>query len=139
MIFVDSGYLIALLDRSDQHHAVARAWASIVTEEMVTTSFVLTEFFNYFSGGSLRAAAHQLVDLLQAKPEFISLSVDASLYDRGLALHRNRPDKSWSLTDCISFTAMGDRQIKEALAYDHHFEQAGYVPLLRRDPPRGRS
>jgi len=35
----------------------------------------------------------------------------------------------------MSFTVMADHQIKEALAYDHHFEQAGFEPLLRRDPP----
>ena len=30
---------------------------------------------------------------------------------------------------------MADRGITQALAYDHHFEQAGFEPLLRRDPP----
>jgi predicted nucleic acid-binding protein len=28
---------------------------------------------------------------------------------------------------------MNDRRIVEALAYDHHFEQAGFVALLRAD------
>jgi len=135
MIFVDTGYLIALLDRSDQHHAVARAWTSILTQDMVTTSFVLTEYFNYFSAGSLRIPTHRLHDLLISKPEFESVVVDPSLYDRGLALHRARPDKHWSLTDCISFTVMTERNITQALAYDHHFEQAGFEALLRRDPP----
>ena len=45
-----------------------------------------------------------------------------------------RPDKEWSLTDCISFVLMRERSVHEALAYDHHFEQAGFVALLRRDP-----
>jgi predicted nucleic acid-binding protein len=97
MIFVDSGYLIALLDRSDQHHDVARAWASVLTEHMVTTSFVATEFFNYFSAGFLRVAAHRLYDLLVTKPEFEIVAVDPALYDQGLALHRSRADKYWSL------------------------------------------
>jgi uncharacterized protein len=44
-------------------------------------------------------------------------------------------DKSWSLTDCISFAVMNDRGITRAMAYDHHFEQAGFEALLRRDPP----
>ena len=135
MIFVDSGYLIALLDRSDQHHEVARAWARVVTEELVTTSFVFAEFFNYFSGGSLRLDAHRFCDLLDSKSGFTSLSVDASLYERGRTLHRHRSDKAWSLTDCISFTVMGDHHITRALAYDHHFEQAGFESLLRRSPP----
>jgi hypothetical protein len=41
-----------------------------------------------------------------------------------------RPDKSWPLTDCISFSVMEEREIQEALTGDHHFEQAGFIPLL---------
>jgi predicted nucleic acid-binding protein len=47
--------------------------------------------------------------------------------------------KEWSLTDCISFVVMNERKIRRALAYDHHFEQAGFEPLLRKDPPASSS
>jgi len=49
----------------------------------------------------------------------------------GLELYARRPDKSWSLTDCISFVVMTDRGLTEALTGDHHFEQAGFRALLR--------
>jgi hypothetical protein len=52
------------------------------------------------------------------------------LFDRGIARFSQRPDKSWSLTDCISFVVMEERGIREALTADHHFGQAGYVPML---------
>ena len=48
-----------------------------------------------------------------------------------LTFYRERPDKSWSLVDCASFLIMNEKGIREALAHDHHFEQAGYVALLR--------
>jgi hypothetical protein len=51
--------------------------------------------------------------------------------ERGWALYADRPDKYWSLTDCISFVVMKDHQITEALTGDHHFEQAGFVALLK--------
>ena len=51
--------------------------------------------------------------------------------ERGLALYDARPDKQWSLTDCISFLVMQDRRITEALTGDHHFEQAGFTALLK--------
>lgn len=44
---------------------------------------------------------------------------------------RERPDKSWSLTDCISFVVMRDRDIRSALTADGDFEQAGFRALLR--------
>jgi hypothetical protein len=51
--------------------------------------------------------------------------------DRGLALYAARPDKEWSLTDCVSFLVMQDHGVTEALTADHHFEQAGFVALLK--------
>ena len=42
----------------------------------------------------------------------------------------NRPDKSWSLCDSVSFMIMGDERFIEALTTDHHFKQAGFIQLL---------
>jgi predicted nucleic acid-binding protein len=43
-----------------------------------------------------------------------------------------RPDKWWSLTDCISFIVMQQEGLTEALTTDHHFEQAGFKILLKK-------
>lgn len=56
------------------------------------------------------------------------------LFRRGLRLYFDRPDKEWSLTDCISFVVMGDEGLSEALTGDHHFEQASFTALLRQKP-----
>jgi predicted nucleic acid-binding protein len=53
-----------------------------------------------------------------------------SNFQLGSDLYNNRPDKAWSLTDCISFVVMQEHGISEALTGDHHFEQAGFVALL---------
>jgi predicted nucleic acid-binding protein len=52
------------------------------------------------------------------------------LFDAGLELYSRRPDKEWSLTDCISFVVMEEHGLTEALTTDHHFEQAGFTALL---------
>jgi uncharacterized protein len=56
---------------------------------------------------------------------------DSTLMNRGLALFASRSDKDWSLTDCVSFLVMNDRGITDALTADHHFEQAGFVAVLK--------
>lgn len=50
---------------------------------------------------------------------------------RGVDLFEQRPDKEWSLVDCISFGVMQDEKLTEALTGDRHFEQAGFVALLK--------
>jgi predicted nucleic acid-binding protein len=134
MIFVDTGYFVALIDRRDHLHSRAVAWSRHLIEPTVTTSAVLLETFNNLSDSFLRSHPHRLLDAAASATQLHVVFVDEPLWSRGLQLHRDRPDKSWSLTDCISFTAMTDRGITRALAYDHHFEQAGFEPLLRRDP-----
>jgi predicted nucleic acid-binding protein len=53
------------------------------------------------------------------------------LFDEGLRLFKTRLDKEWSLTDCISFVVMEREKIREAFTGDHHFEQAGFVALMK--------
>jgi predicted nucleic acid-binding protein len=53
------------------------------------------------------------------------------LYRDGLQLYKDRIDKDWSLTDCISFLVMQERRLTDALTTDRHFEQAGFRALLR--------
>ena len=52
------------------------------------------------------------------------------LLEQGMDLYARRPDKEWSLTDCISFVVMSQNGLEEALTGDHHFEQAGFRILL---------
>ena len=58
------------------------------------------------------------------------VSVDTSLLLRALELYRTRPDKTWGLTDCISFVVMQDHGLTDAVTPDTHFQQAGFRVLL---------
>jgi len=62
--------------------------------------------------------------------ESIFVAASHEWFERGLDLYCSRPDKSWSLTDCISFLVMEEHGVMEALTGDHHFVQAGFVALL---------
>ncbi len=56
------------------------------------------------------------------------------LWQRGWNLYRSRPDKGWSLTDCISFVVMQDARLVDALTTDEHFKQSGFRAVLLEDP-----
>jgi predicted nucleic acid-binding protein len=50
--------------------------------------------------------------------------------DQAVRLFRERSDKAWSLTDCLSFVVMSEHQLIDALTVDHHITQAGFRALL---------
>ena len=57
-----------------------------------------------------------------------------TLLAQGFDLYRQRSDKEWGLTDCVSFVAMKQQNITDALTADRHFQQAGFVALLLETP-----
>ena len=100
------------------------------TLEVVTTVAVLLEVADAMSGPGMRVACGKFIDGLVAKSQTPVHPISGACFERGLALYRERPDKAWSLTDCISFVAMADEGLTESLTGDHHFEQAGFTALL---------
>jgi len=135
MILVDTGYFLALAQPRDALHGQATAWARAVSEPLLVTEYVLWETVNGLSKPVDRPKAHGLISHLYSSGTYDLVVATPELFEAGLRLHAERSDKEWSLTDCISFLVMQDRGITRALTYDHHFEQAGFEALLRRDPP----
>ena len=134
MIFVDTGFFLGALDSRDELHPRAAAWADAVRKPLITTEYVLVEAINACSGTGERGKARQTFDLVTSPAFGRYLPASPKLFRGGWDLFVDRPDKDWSLTDCISFHVMQSEGITQALAYDHHFEQAGFEALLRRDP-----
>jgi predicted nucleic acid-binding protein len=106
---VDTGYWIALVDRSDRYHERARALARDSDGLLVTTEAVLTEVGNTLAGQRWRAAAVALLGRIRASSAIEVVPVSAALFARAVDLYAARPDKEWGLTDCISFVVMQDR------------------------------
>jgi len=135
MIFVDTSFLGALFIPNDAWHAAARAWSLRVRPPLLTTDYILLEFADGFARVDWRPIADRAIQSIQANPSIRIVPQSRSLFERGLELYRSRSDKSWSLTDCLSFIVMTDEGCAQALSADHRFEQAGYRALLRTDPP----
>jgi predicted nucleic acid-binding protein len=133
MIFVDTGYLLAQAKPRDALHERATAWTAALREPLLTTEFVLVELADGLSSPFDRAKLHATLDYLRRLNTCEIVPASSALFERGLQLHAARGDKKWSLTDCISFVVMQERGIPRALAYDHHFEQAGFEALLWRE------
>lgn len=129
-LFADTFYFIALLDSSDTGHTRAVGWSRQKGVSFRTTEYVLIELGDAFHVPGQREEFALFQDALRADSKFRVLPSSASLYAAGLNLYRRRSDKNWQLTDCISFAAMKEHGIREALTGDQHFEQAGFTALL---------
>jgi uncharacterized protein len=135
MSLIDTGFFLALVRPRDALFARAQAWAQAARGPFLVTEYVLWETANALSLPVDRPKFHALLARIRSDPTIEVIPASAELWEAGLQFHAERPDKEWSLTNCISFLVMQKRGITQALAYDHHFEQAGFEALLRRDPP----
>lgn len=134
-VFIDTAGWIALVSPRDDFHSQAReAYARLKKALRITTDVVLVEIGDTLRKPPLRPLAITLIKEIRLA-ERLGLAevihVDRELLEQGFALFQSRPDKEWSLTDCISFAVMQKRGIWRALTTDHHFEQAGFERLLK--------
>ena len=130
-VFADTFYFLALLNPRDAAHARAVAATRKLQGQLITTAWVLTEFADAMSAPPNRSEFISTLDDLRKNPDVQVVPANDALFDEGVQLFANRLDKEWSLTDCISFVVMEQNGLTEALTGDHHFEQAGFVALLK--------
>ena len=129
-IFADTAYYLALISPRDLFHTRAVEISRNLAEPIVTSAWVVQELADGLCSPPGRPGFLRLFDTLQADLQTTLVEPDPILWRRGLSLYRSRPDKGWSLTDCLSFEIMRGWGITRALTTDHHFTQAGFVALL---------
>lgn len=132
-IFLDTAYAIALASERDNHHTAAVRLAQGLQAQrvrLITTQAVLLEIGNALSKERYRLGAIRLLAALESDPNIEIVPLTHDLYARAFRLFRERLDKEWGLTDCVSFVVMRDRGLSQALTPDIHFRQAGFRALL---------
>jgi predicted nucleic acid-binding protein len=130
-VFADTFALIAWLNPRDDAHEEVVAYLEDFDGRLVTTEWVLVELADALSAPNARATAVEFLQAVRADMQFEVIGYSDSVYQAGFALFADRPDKGWSLTDCISFSVMTNRKLTEALTADQHFEQAGFRAVFR--------
>jgi predicted nucleic acid-binding protein len=129
--FADACFYIAAVNPRDELHERASALMRSFRGRSVTTEYVLIEVGNELSRSGDRPVFLDLMDTLQADRYATVIPADHALFASGVEFFRERMDKDWSLTDCISFVVMKQHRLADALTADHHFEQAGFNILLK--------
>ncbi len=114
IIFLDTSYIYALVNTRDQWHKRALRWEKIVSEadcQLLTTECILVEIANGLSALRFRSQAVRIIEALTGSNKVTILPAHTELLEAGFELYRSRNDKSWGLTDCMSFVAMEQQSI----------------------------
>ncbi len=134
-VFLDTAYAIALSAPSDEHHEEAVLLSEQLEREgtrLIATRAVVLEIGNALAKLRYRKAAAELLESLESDPTVEIIPISEELYKRAFEIYRERQDKEWGITDCISFVVMQERGLQAALTTDEHFEQAGFDAILRK-------
>jgi uncharacterized protein len=127
--FLDAQYVVALVNRRDQYHARAVELSRDFTgKPLLTTDVVLIEIGNALAR-NFRQEAARIIEFFHRAANVEVVPLTAAVFTEAFSLYQARADKSWGMTDCISFVAMSRHGIEEALTSDQHFNQAGFRAL----------
>lgn len=135
-VFVDTSGWASLFDVSQTNHAQTSVLYRRLRDEntrLVTTNYVVSELVALLSSPLHLPRSHivRVVDSLKQASHIQIIHIDTMLDNEAWELLKKRLDKQWSLVDCSSFIVMQRLGLTEALTSDHHFEQAGYIRLLK--------
>ena len=130
-VFANTNFWVALTNPKDRWNSAARAAArELAPRRLVTTEDVLTEFLAFLAeqGPQFREVATLTLRSILLDVEVVLQTHDALL--AALAYYEERPDKGYTLTDCVSMTLMRARGITDVLTNDERFRQDGFRMLL---------
>lgn len=135
-VFADTAGWANFFVRTEPFHTQAtelmQQWYSQGTQ-VVTTNYVLLELVALLTTPLRIPRSRQVktIETIKGSTWVEIVHIDALLDEKAWQLLKTREDKRWSLVDCSSFEVMRQRNITEAFTTDHHFEQAGYLAVLK--------
>ncbi len=137
-VFIDTSGWANLFIATESYHEQAKEWFQHKRQQnqaMVTTNYVVIELVALLNS-PLRVPRPQLfkyVEAVRNAPYINLIYIEPAIDSAAWELLKTREDKAWSLVDSTSFIVMQQLGIKEALTTDHHFEQAGFIRLLKSE------
>ena len=130
MLIDTSGFLSLYESKESFHQQAVGLYDS--AKSLLTTSYVLAK---YTALAQIRGISReQIIEFSETilDDETIEIVwVDEFLHRQAVAFISERRDKNYSICDAISFVIMREHGISESLTTDKHFEQEGFIRLLK--------
>lgn len=131
-MLLDTSGLLCFLHLDEPQHKRAVELIATTSRTMLTHNYVLAELvaLAMVRGFSRSTVLSYIFELLRNSDVQV-VWIDEPLHREAMNLLLERKDKTYSLCDSVSFVLMRRQGIMEALTTDKHFEQEGFVRLLR--------
>jgi len=130
-MLIDSSGFLCLYERKETFHKKAVEFYDSATLRL-TTSYILAE---YTALAQIRKIPREQIIVFSQNilndEEIEIVWIDEELHIKAVELIKERRDKNYSLCDAVSFIIMRQRGIAESLTTDKHFEQEGFIRLLK--------
>ncbi|MCI0541720.1 MAG: PIN domain-containing protein [Verrucomicrobiales bacterium] len=133
-VFMDSAGFLALWDASDEHHEAAVQLQNDLVRKrrrFLTTEYIVDETVTLLLVRHSHDAAADFLDTIERSESLHLEWIGPERFHAAATLFRKHTDKEWSFTDCVSFVMMRELRMRDAFTTDHHFKQAGFIPLLK--------
>lgn len=135
-LFVDTSGWAGLFVVTQSYYPQAEQHFRLALQQqkkIYTTNYVIAELVALLNSPLRisRSRIFEVVDAIKTVAYVEVVHIDNMTDALAWSLCKSRLDKAWSLVDCTSFVVMQQLEIQEALTTDQHFEQAGFVRLLK--------
>lgn len=133
-LFADTAGWVAAADAADERNAAVRAARDAWLERgggLLTTDYVVDETLTVLRARLGLPAAAVWWRQVQASRRVRIEWLNAARAEKARGLFFRYRDKSFSFTDCTSFTVMKELGIRTAWTLDAHFRRAGFEVLPR--------
>lgn len=97
----------------------------------MTTNYVLDETYTGLVTRVSHFAAVDFGERIRRSHTVQIIHIGPDIEEETWTLFKQYRDKEFSFTDCTSFVVMQQLGLTETFTNDHHFEQAGFVVLLK--------
>jgi predicted nucleic acid-binding protein len=133
-ILIDtSGFFALLASDDDRHRPAAKVVATARKRQrgFVTTDYVLDETATLLKAHRKTHLLAKLFELFDRSEACRIEWTDSERFYRVRDFFLKHADQRWSFTDSLSFRVMAELRLRQALTKDVHFDQAGFIALLR--------
>ena len=128
-VFVDTSAWFAYANRRDVDHRAVRDVIGAHSGALITSNSVFGETVTLCLGKLGHAVAARVGEFLLQSDSLQLVRLTAQDEQKAWQLFLDRPDKTYSYTDCTSFVLMRRLGLTQALALDRDFQREGFELL----------